>query len=83
MEDALASPKTDPPLMLIYNKFNKYRLMTDNDIALMAQADGLNIATYWDGDALKEKCDSEEARAYIDAIMRRMYHYEEAKNDMI
>ena len=57
--------------------------MTDNDIALMAQADNLNIATYWDGDALKEQCDSEEARAYIDAIMRRMYHYEEAKNDMI
>lgn len=57
--------------------------MTENDNALMAQADNLNITNYWDGDALKEQCDSEEARAYIDAIMRRMYHYEEAKNDMI
>lgn len=57
--------------------------MTANDESLMAQADNLNVTNYWDGDALKEQCDSEEARAYIDAIMRRMYHYEEAMNDMI
>ena len=57
--------------------------MTDNDIALMAQADNLNISNYWDGDTLKEQCDSEEARAYIDRVMRRLYHLEEAMNDMI
>lgn len=56
--------------------------MTDNDIALMAQADNLNICNYWDGDALKEQCDSEEARAYIDAIMVRLYHKEEAHAGM-
>lgn len=57
--------------------------MTEKDISLMAQADKLNIANYWDGDALKEQCDSDEARAYIDAQMRRLYHFEEAQNDMI
>ena len=57
--------------------------MTANDESLMAQADNLNVTNYWDGDALKEQWDSEEARAFIDAQMRRMYHYEEAKNDMI
>lgn len=57
--------------------------MTDNDIALMAQADRLHVSNYWDGDALKEQCDSEEARAYIDARMIRLYHKEEAMNDMI
>lgn len=57
--------------------------MTDKDVSLMAQADALNVNNYWDGDALKEQCDSDEAREYIDARMRRMYHYEEAKSDMI
>lgn len=56
--------------------------MTANDVNLMAQADTLNVTNYWDGDALKEQCDSDEARAYIDAQMRRMYHYEEALNEM-
>lgn len=52
--------------------------MTDNDIALMAQADKLTIADYWDGGALRDKCDSDEARAYITAKMIRLYHKEEA-----
>jgi len=57
--------------------------MTDKDRALVAQARKLNTATYWDGTALKEQCDTDEARAIIDGIMRRLYHYEEAMNDMI
>lgn len=57
--------------------------MTEKDKALVAQARKLNTATYWDGTALKEQCDTDEARAIIDRIMRRLYHYEEAMNDMI
>ena len=57
--------------------------MTDNDKRLMAEADKLHVSNYWDGDKLKEQCDSEEARAYIDRVMRRLYHLEEAMNDMI
>ena len=56
--------------------------MTANDESLMAQADNLNVTNFWDGDALKEQCDSEEAKAYIDRIMRRLYHLEEALNEM-
>lgn len=57
--------------------------MTDNDVSLMARADALNIADYWDDEELKQQCDSDEARAYIDAQMRRLYRMEEAQNDMI
>lgn len=56
--------------------------MTENDKCLMKQADKLSVVDYWDGDDLKAKCDSEEAKAYIDRIMRRLYHLEEALNEM-
>lgn len=56
--------------------------MTANDRALIAEAEKLDISNYWDGDDLKARCDSEEARAKIDYIMRRLYRMEEALNEM-
>jgi hypothetical protein len=56
--------------------------MTRNDEELVRQARRLNVANYWDGDKLKAKCDSDEARGIIDRIMRRLYHLEEAQNEM-
>ena len=56
--------------------------MTENDKCLMKQADKLSVVDDWEGDDLKAKCDSEEAKAYIDRIMRRLYHLEEALNEM-
>jgi len=57
--------------------------MTDKDMALIKRARReLNTANYWDGDALKAQCDSDEARGIIDGIMRRLYHLEEAQNGM-
>ena len=56
--------------------------MTDKDKALVEKARKLNIANYWDGDALKRQCDSDEARGIIDRIMIRLYHLEEAQSEM-
>ena len=49
---------------------------------MVKEAMKLTVCNYWDGDKLKEQCDSEEARGKIDRIMRRLYHLEEAMNEM-
>lgn len=58
-------------------------VLTEKDKRLIAKAEAeLNIANYWDGDKLKEKCDTTSAWTKIDRIMIHLYRREEAKNEM-
>lgn len=58
-------------------------VLTDNDKELIRQAEKLHVANYWDGDKLKERCDTTTAWKRIDEIMIYLHHREEAMNDMI